>query len=631
MPRNAKQKKLRKRAKSHITAASRVRADGGSDSDKPLLEIQGDGNGSGAPEEPRNTTVSTPMAERVCASCNAPGARFVCSKCKTTRYCSRECQSTAWREHKTVCVARKQAAASKSDVCDTHGEGGAGGAGSAGSTSRSARSSTHISGPLDLNETTVKEYIESVRGDYTQEYVRRAEERLERHPQLKLIMLSAPIKKSISELVCNPAMAVMEELFDGFPWDDLIAPRSGGHEQVAGETWEFIKEVGQFAAALYEAAVRRILGNVGAAGTTLASATASMDDIAGSNPPIFIVGLPCTGKSVIHKLLSLDPAARAPLNWEYRTPSSLQGTRVRKERASKLCMGRGGHPMPAKHAPDFPAEEMSMYERLGMSPSALPPDVSAQERLKWHCKFDLTAYLRLQKVIIRLLEAQGHAPSPSSHWVFRDSTLELHMHEVLQVYPNARFVWMHRPSNEALASTIKGCSFLEREGILGLVRMGVRKALQAREVIESRDAESGATSSRFVDLSMQDVIDDPMTSIRAVYSAFGLTLTGAYVAKLRAWQESNARRPIGFSEMELPNEPSTRTARPRATGYAQEFPDAMILRGRTARRLQPGRDRLDRRPCSQERTSDSVWLPTECAKGRQPCNCIIHATTTTEH
>ena len=46
-----------------------------------------------------------------CASCAKPetglaeGATLLrCSRCKTVRYCSRECQSNAWKEHKKTCV-----------------------------------------------------------------------------------------------------------------------------------------------------------------------------------------------------------------------------------------------------------------------------------------------------------------------------------------------------------------------------------------------------------------------------------------------------------------------------------------------------------------------------------------------
>jgi hypothetical protein len=42
-------------------------------------------------------------SEGLCASCGTNEAKSSCSVCKVTRYCSRECQTKHWKEHKPVC------------------------------------------------------------------------------------------------------------------------------------------------------------------------------------------------------------------------------------------------------------------------------------------------------------------------------------------------------------------------------------------------------------------------------------------------------------------------------------------------------------------------------------------------
>lgn len=40
--------------------------------------------------------------QRVCTFCNL-ASRFRCGKCKDSRYCSKECQSKDWKNHKNNC------------------------------------------------------------------------------------------------------------------------------------------------------------------------------------------------------------------------------------------------------------------------------------------------------------------------------------------------------------------------------------------------------------------------------------------------------------------------------------------------------------------------------------------------
>ncbi len=53
--------------------------------------------------------------------------------------------------------------------------------------------------------------------------------------------------------------------------------------------------------------------------------------------PVFIVGLPRTGTTILHDILNQDPANRAPLTWELDVPVAA-ARRIRRQRRSA---GRG--------------------------------------------------------------------------------------------------------------------------------------------------------------------------------------------------------------------------------------------------------------------------------------------------
>ena len=58
-----------------------------------------------------SATVETPVDEPpqldrpppVCAGCQSINPEFQCTKCKSARYCSKECQRNCWEDHKTLC------------------------------------------------------------------------------------------------------------------------------------------------------------------------------------------------------------------------------------------------------------------------------------------------------------------------------------------------------------------------------------------------------------------------------------------------------------------------------------------------------------------------------------------------
>lgn len=55
---------------------------------------------------------------RACCSCGLIGSKLSsCSKCKVYRYCSRECQSKHWKNHKKTCKAPSSSAPPMQEIC----------------------------------------------------------------------------------------------------------------------------------------------------------------------------------------------------------------------------------------------------------------------------------------------------------------------------------------------------------------------------------------------------------------------------------------------------------------------------------------------------------------------------------
>ena len=69
--------------------------------------------------------------------------------------------------------------------------------------------------------------------------------------------------------------------------------------------------------------------------------------------PLFIVGLPRSGTTLLHNLLAADPWHRSPLMWEVMSPSppTHAGEKRRIQRATQSCACGGGRTSAGVHRP----------------------------------------------------------------------------------------------------------------------------------------------------------------------------------------------------------------------------------------------------------------------------------------
>eukprot|EP01083_Nonionella_stella_P064191 167079_1 len=51
-----------------------------------------------------------------CATCNKIGATALCSACKCTYYCNKDCQRKHWKQHKKICKMIKEQGQQKTNT-----------------------------------------------------------------------------------------------------------------------------------------------------------------------------------------------------------------------------------------------------------------------------------------------------------------------------------------------------------------------------------------------------------------------------------------------------------------------------------------------------------------------------------
>lgn len=270
--------------------------------------------------------------------------------------------------------------------------------------------------------------------------------------------------------------------------------------------------------------------------------------------PLFVLGLPRTGTTLLYGLLAEDPAARAPLSWEvdcpmpppeaatYTSDPRIERTEKRFEQLRQLAPGfQAIHPigalMPQECIVPMASEFMSIRFEMTF-------DVSGYQQ--WLPEQDMAGAYRFHHHFLQHL--QWHCPG--DHWVLKSPGHLDAIDALLGEYPDAMLVQTHRdpirviPSVSSLEYTMRMvCSDAVDPIRLGRQQLGAWKKLLDR-CIETRERRPDV-DARIVDLQFDEIVGDPMGCVGRIYEHFGLELSPEAEKRMRAFVDDNPREKHG--------------------------------------------------------------------------------------
>src|SRR5690242_15470202 len=169
--------------------------------------------------------------------------------------------------------------------------------------------------------------------------------------------------------------------------------------------------------------------------------------------PVFILGLPRSGTTLLHTLLAADPAHRVPLTWEVMSPSPpAPADRDRRIRNANrdLAMLRWLAPtFENVHATgaELPQECVSL-----ISPTFLSDQFDTMYNIpsyrSWFFAQDLRPAYEFHRRFLQHLQF-GHA---AERWILKAPAHMFFAPALLAIYPDAKFVQLHRDPIDAVAS-----------------------------------------------------------------------------------------------------------------------------------------------------------------------------------
>ncbi|MCK9541536.1 MAG: sulfotransferase [Novosphingobium sp.] len=260
--------------------------------------------------------------------------------------------------------------------------------------------------------------------------------------------------------------------------------------------------------------------------------------------PVFIMGMPRTGTTLVSNLLAQDPARRTLLNWEAietappAAPGRLRADPRAGHRQGALDQANERFPALARIHNEVAAGPCECHTIHKQDFRALWWDaqVSMPGYADWILGCDMEPAYRLQKRYLQVLQSTN----PGT-WQLKLPSHALHIRALLKVFPDARLVWTHRDPVRAVSSllsliaTVSGMNvrldpeFL-RWNYLHQAAEHLRRPLQVKH-------ELGR--GRIYDLHYADLMRDPIAAMRALYAYLGDDLSEEVEAGMRRWPAEN--------------------------------------------------------------------------------------------
>ena len=257
--------------------------------------------------------------------------------------------------------------------------------------------------------------------------------------------------------------------------------------------------------------------------------------------PMFLIGFGRTGSTFLHHLLALDPEARVPRLWELMEPSPPPRSETYESdpriRRAQMQLSSRAILMPALdkvHESGERAPE-ECHHMVRHSEHHAWRGVRSAEYTQWLHNLrppellSLYNHYKLQIQQLQLFHRKGH-------WVSKCLS-HAHFFPVLfKVFPDAKIVRLHRNPCQivpALASLVAHTQviYTSRTDFKGLGLWSLELFLNSMH--KSMEVDKTVNPRHFVDILFDDLVGDPIGTLRRIYSKLGYEYTPQFEERVR--------------------------------------------------------------------------------------------------
>ena len=264
--------------------------------------------------------------------------------------------------------------------------------------------------------------------------------------------------------------------------------------------------------------------------------------------PIAIIGLPRTGTTITYDLITLDPAVRAPREFEMLLPwpASDAATFATDPRIAIIQAMNDNY---LKHAPQLKeiqrldctlAGECNHGMTYHFAGSNFPAEFGVPRFSKWVIDEIPEGLYRTHKRLLQEFQWKG----PKGRWVIKSPHHLFDLEGLVETYPDIGMIWTHRDpvaTMSSLSSMIAALQAAVGQGgdlhevgrsVVDMWCTAMARATRVR-------AENPAIEAKILDLAHRDIVLDPIGSIRRIYARFEQPFTADFETRIRTFLTEN--------------------------------------------------------------------------------------------
>ena len=272
--------------------------------------------------------------------------------------------------------------------------------------------------------------------------------------------------------------------------------------------------------------------------------------------PLFIVGLPRSGTTFLHRLMAQDPSLRSAPFWELINPLPLGNPEVLPPHPDpRIAIAEQMIQRLLDVAPELvqmhemeaeaPDEDISLLS-LGFSSMAFEFSFTVPSYVRYYTSIDHTAGYRYFKRVLQTLQwLRG-----GTQWVLKAPSHMEQLKPLLAVFPDATLIQTHR---DAVTTTVSLVS-LTCYGVRNYfdhpnpLLMGKTLSAAVERLLRGIARDRAPDDKRFVDIAFRDMMSDPIGMVEKIYAAAGKSLTDEARQCMHDWLAQNKRGKHGKHE-----------------------------------------------------------------------------------